>query len=151
MGPIQPVTCPIYLTVGASSCYSAFVRKFFPKKFPSSHFPLLTSLSFSLPSSHPSEVAPWHHSPCSKTERSLRRSSVFEEQRLIEALNQAGIFTGEFSSLSPCPYFSLPFPGATLSPRCSKSVSLPFHFPCPWSGSGLGFSLDVKGVFDLFY
>ena len=67
------------------------------------NFPLLTSLSFSLPSSHPSEVAPWHHSPCSKTERGLRRSSVFEEQRLIKALNQAGIFTGECSSLSPCP------------------------------------------------
>ena len=121
------------------------------ENFSLKNFPLLTSLSFSLPSSHPSEVAPWHHSPCSKTERSLRRSSVFEEQRLIEALNQAGIFTGECSSLSPCPYFSLPFPGAILSPRCSKSVSLPLHFPCPWSGSGLGFLLDVKGVFDLFY
>ena len=133
---MKPVTCPIYLTVGACFCYSAFVRKLFPKKFPSSHFPLLTSLSAALPSSHPSEVAPWQHSPCSKTERGLTRSSVFEERRLDEALNQAGIFTGECSSLSPCPYLSLPFPGAILSPRCSISLSLPLHFPCPWSSLG---------------
>ena len=149
MGPIRPVHCPIHLTVGASPITLHFSKNFFLK-----NSPLLTSL-FSLPFPHfpliftsiliPSEVASWHHSPCSKTEPGLRRSSVFEEQRLIEALNQAGIFTDECSSLSSCPYLSLPFPGAILSPRCSISFSLPLHFPCPWSG--LGFLLDVKEGF----
>ena len=150
----SPMHCPIHLrlvmTVRASPVTLHFSENFLLKIFPfltSLSQPLLIFTSLLIPN----ELAPWHHNPYSKTKPGLRRSSVFEEQRLIEALNQAGIFTGEFSSLSPCPYFSLPFPGATLSPRCSKSVSLPLHFPCPWSGFGLGFSLDVKGVFDLFY
>ena len=130
-------------------CYTSFLWKFFAQNFPFSHFPLLTSLSQPLliftSLLIPNELAPWHHSPCSKTEPGLRRSFVFEEQRLIEALNQAWIFTSESTSPSSCPYLSLPFPGAILSPRYSKSLSLPFHFPCPWFG--LGFLLDVKGGF----
>ena len=127
-----------------------FSTKISPFSLPSSHFPLSTSHHFHFPVDIPSELAPWHRSPCSKTEPGLRSESVFEEQRLLEALNQAWIFTGEFTSPSSCLYLSLPNPVAILYPRCSKSLYRPLHFRSPWSG--LGFLLDVKrGVFDLKY
>ena len=137
------------MTVGAESyTLHTVLWNFFPQKFPSSYFPLSTSHHFHFLIDIPSELAPWHHSPCSKTEPGLRSESVFEEQRLIEALNQAWIFTSEFTSPSACPYLSLHFPVAILYHRCSKSLSLPLHFRCPWSG--LGFLLDVKGGGVLF-
>ena len=146
---LRPVHCPIYTMLWPLELraihYTQFSEFFFPQKFPSSHFPLSTSHHLHFPIHIPSELAPWHHSPCSKTERGLRSESVFEEQCLIEALNQAWIFTGESTSPSLCPYLSLPFPIAILYPRCSKSLSLPLQFPCPWSG--LGFLLDVNGGF----
>ena len=77
------------MTVGAESyTLHTILWNFFPQKFPSSHFPLSTSHHFHFPVDIPSELSPWHHSPCSKTEPGLRSESVFEEQHLIEALNQ---------------------------------------------------------------
>ena len=107
--------------------YAQFSENFFstkisPFSLPSSHFPLSTSHHFHFPVDIPSELAPWHRSPCSTTEPGLRSESVFEEQRLIEALNQAWIFTGEFTSPSSCLYLSFPNPVAILYPRCSKSL-----------------------------
>ena len=122
---------------------------FFPQKFPSSHFPLSTLHHFHFPIDIPSELAPWHHSLCSKIEPGLRSESVFEEQHLIEALNQAWIFTGESTFPSLCPYLSLPFPVAILYPRCSKSLSpSPFSMSLIWFGFFVGCE---RGVFDLKY
>ena len=49
-------------------------------------------------------------------------------------------------ALSPCPYLSLPLPGAIYISQVQYIyLSLPLHFPCPWSI--LGFLLDVKWGF----
>ena len=147
MGPFASVLShpsQASMTIRASPVTLHFYENFMLKIFPfltSLSQPLLIFTSLLIPS----ELAPWHHSPCSKTEPGLRRSSAFEEQRVIEALNQAWIFIGESTSLSPCPYLSLPFPGAILSLRCSISLSFPLHFSCPWSS--LGFCWMWKGGF----
>ena len=151
---LRPVLCPINTMLWplelSTEHYTQFSEIFFSTKISLFSLPSLNLAPFSLPIDIPSELAPWHRSPCSKTEPGLRSESVFEEQRLIEALNQAWIFTGEFTSPLSCLYLSLPNPVAILYPRCSKSLSRPLHFRSPWSG--LGFLLDVKrGVFDLKY
>ena len=86
----SPMHCPIHLRlvmiVGASPVTLHFSENFLLKIFPfltSFSQPLLIFTSFLIPN----ELAPWHHSPYSKTKPGLRRSSVFEEQCVIEALN----------------------------------------------------------------
>ena len=118
--PINTMLWPLELR----AIHYTVLWNFFPQKFPSSHFPLSTSHHFHFPIDIPSELAPWHHSLCSKIEPGLRSESVFEEQHLIEALNQAWILTGESTSLSlsQLQYY---IPGAV---NLSLSLSI-FHVP----------------------
>ena len=142
VGP-SPVHCHIRNRLSyyrwSSSISFQFSEKFLLKIFPLLTFlsqPLLIFTSLFIPN----KLAPWHRSPWSKhwtrpkKDTAWLKNNAWSKHWTRPESSSASLL----SSVT----VSIPF---SPSPRCNVYLSLPLHFPCPWSS--LVFLLDVKEGF----
>ena len=124
--------------------WSSFVPFQFSPKFLLKIFPLLTSLSQPLliftSLFIPNKLAPWHRSSWSKHWTRPKKDTAWLKNNAWSKHWTRP--KSSLASLLSSVTVSIPF---SPSPRCNVYLSLPLHFPCPWSS--LVFLLDVKEGF----